>query len=289
MFVSRHYAAKAWTRFERRSVLLRAIRQESAYVLPVQLDATKLDGLRESVVYLDGIEQGPNGVAAAILHKLGGVHSGGGGLFNGYVPRNEYEATVVVGERPAGWEVLLFAYSLVKGTEQRQEQYFDHKMGFARVGEHIPIDEVLAVVQREMATVLSIARIFKAVLAPGPQQSAFGVPGEPGNVGSILHLADRFVAVYESFLDWAARLRGYATEHDEAHDLFASTARYADGPVEQLRDFVYKFRDSVDPLHEKVMAGENVDLKITLALDVGGADAGFSAARERFVQAQLES
>ena len=288
MFVSRHYAAKAWTRFERRSVLLRAIRQESAYLLPVQLDATKLDGLRESVVYLDGIKAGPDGVAAAILHKLGGVHSDGGGLFNGYVPRNEHEATVLVGERPAGWEYLLFAYSLVKGVEQLQERYLDHRMGFAPVGDYIPIDAVPGVVQQELGLGLSIGRVFMSVLAPEPQQAAFGAPGEPGSVEGIRHLADRFVAVYESFISWAARLRGYATESDEVHDLFVATSRYADGPVEQLRGFVYEFRDSVDPLHAKLMAGENVELEIKLSLDTGDASDGLNAARERFRQAQLE-
>jgi hypothetical protein len=58
--------------------------------------------------------------------------------------------------------------------------------------------------------------------------------------------------------------------------------------VEQLRGFVYEFRDSVDPLHAKLMAGENVELEIKLSLDTGDASDGLNAARERFRQAQLE-
>jgi hypothetical protein len=53
MFISRFYAEKMWTRHERRSVLARALEQRSAYVLPVRLDSTALDGLRPTLGYPD--------------------------------------------------------------------------------------------------------------------------------------------------------------------------------------------------------------------------------------------
>ena len=53
MFISRFYAEKMWTRHERRSALARALEQRSAYILPVRLDSTALDGLPPTVGYLD--------------------------------------------------------------------------------------------------------------------------------------------------------------------------------------------------------------------------------------------
>ena len=49
MFISRFYAEKMWTRHERRSALARALEQRSAYILPVRLDSTALDGLRPTM------------------------------------------------------------------------------------------------------------------------------------------------------------------------------------------------------------------------------------------------
>src|SRR5690348_5129328 len=53
MFISRFYAEKMWTNHERRSALARALEQRAAYILPIRLDATPLEGLRPTVAYLD--------------------------------------------------------------------------------------------------------------------------------------------------------------------------------------------------------------------------------------------
>ena len=73
MFVSRSYAEKMWTRHERRSALARAVSQESAYILPVRLDSTPLEGLRPTLGYLDVRQVGPDGIVNATLAKLTGT------------------------------------------------------------------------------------------------------------------------------------------------------------------------------------------------------------------------
>ncbi|SFQ44343.1 hypothetical protein [Amycolatopsis rubida] len=105
----------------------------------------------------------------------------------------------------------------------------------------------------ELATVISVTRNFAAVLSGNAHLSAFGAPGEAGDVPRIIHLASRYVAVYQSFLEWSYRLRGYATPSDEAHEVFAALARYADQLVERLRSFVYEFRDraGVSPVRSR--------------------------------------
>ncbi|WP_051728694.1 MULTISPECIES: TIR domain-containing protein [unclassified Amycolatopsis] len=284
VFVSRHYAAKPWTRFERRSVLLRALNQPEPYLLPVRLDATRLDGVRDSISYLDGNIVGTSGIASAICEKLGSEAAAGGrGGFNGYVPRNEHEATVLIGERPAAWEYLLFSYELVCGIERLHDAYLDHRMGFSHPADYVPVDQVPSTIQRELATVLSVIRNFAAVLSDDAQTAAFGVVGEAGDVPRIIHVASRYVAVYRSFLEWSYRLRGYATPSDEVHEVFAALARYADRPVERLRSFVYELRDRADPLHAQLLNGEDVTIQLTLPLEIAPeASAQFDQALEAF-------
>jgi len=73
MFISRFYAEKMWTRYERRSALVRALGQESVYILPVRLDSTILEGLHQTIAYLDAQLMGPDGIVSATLAKLTGA------------------------------------------------------------------------------------------------------------------------------------------------------------------------------------------------------------------------
>ena len=280
MFVSRHYAAKAWTRLERRSVLVRALNQPTPYLLPVRLDSTRLTGVRETISYLDGIRIGAKGVAMAIRQKLGGMQRAGGGSFNGLVPRNGQEVTVMVGERPAGWEYLLYAYQLVHGVELLHNRYLDHRMGFAEPAEFVAEEEIADVVGRELAIGNGIIRNFEIVMSDPAQRSAFG---PPGNVGQIVHLADRYISVYESFMQWASRIRSYAPRSVEARRLFESLASFAQQPVERMRTFTYKLRDMADPIHSQLVNGETATLVLHLPLEVTlDARAEFARAMKRF-------
>jgi hypothetical protein len=70
-FVSASYVAKAWPQHEFRNALAGAINSGSERVLPVRLDDTELPGLRSTIAYLDARKIGAEGVASAILEKLG--------------------------------------------------------------------------------------------------------------------------------------------------------------------------------------------------------------------------
>lgn len=283
MFVSRHYAAKPWTRLERRSVLVRALNQPTPYLLPVRLDHTQLDGVRSTISYLDGQAQGSSGIAAAIQQKLSGVQASGGGAFNGYVPRNEHEAATLVGERPPCWEYLMFSYSLVRRIEELHDKYLDFRMAFAESGGFVETDQVTTVIRREKASMENAIRNLDNVLSRRVNESAFGLPGEPGNLDQILHMASRYASVYESFLSWADRLRGLSTPSDEGRDVLAALALYAGQPIERMREFVYEFRAMADSLYAKVAAGESLHLNLTVKLEVSPEDsAQFDRALKRF-------
>lgn len=70
LFVSRHYKEKRWTLHELRAAVVGAARtRKRDYILPVQLDDTRLDELPGDIVYTR-IEKGSEAIGADILEKL---------------------------------------------------------------------------------------------------------------------------------------------------------------------------------------------------------------------------
>ena len=82
VFVSAEYAARDWTRHERRAALGRAVRERREYVLPARFDDTTLPGLQSDIVWVDLRNQTPQQFAAMIADKLaalGIITAGGAG------------------------------------------------------------------------------------------------------------------------------------------------------------------------------------------------------------------
>ena len=70
VFVSAEYAARDWTRLERRAALNRAVRERREYVLPARFDDTPLPGLLSDLVAVDLRTRTPQQFAAMIADKL---------------------------------------------------------------------------------------------------------------------------------------------------------------------------------------------------------------------------
>src|SRR5690348_5320724 len=68
--VSAEYAARDWTRLERRAALGRAVRERREYVLPARFDDTPLPGLLSDMVAIDLRNRTPQEFAAMIAAKL---------------------------------------------------------------------------------------------------------------------------------------------------------------------------------------------------------------------------
>ena len=69
IFVSKDYKERAWPNHELRSAQARALEDRGGYILPIQVDDTKLDGLPSTIGYLpiaDGIEK----IAKILIAKL---------------------------------------------------------------------------------------------------------------------------------------------------------------------------------------------------------------------------
>jgi hypothetical protein len=70
VFVSAEYAARDWTRLERRSALNRAVRERQEYVLPARFDDTPLPGPLSDMVAIDLRIRTPQEFAEMIAAKL---------------------------------------------------------------------------------------------------------------------------------------------------------------------------------------------------------------------------
>jgi hypothetical protein len=69
IFVSKHYAAKLWTRHELKTAQARAFRENEEYILPARFDATDIPGILPTVGYMDLQQKSPDQLAAAICKK----------------------------------------------------------------------------------------------------------------------------------------------------------------------------------------------------------------------------
>jgi antitoxin (DNA-binding transcriptional repressor) of toxin-antitoxin stability system len=98
VFVSAEYAARDWTRLERRAALARAVRERQEYVLPARFDDTPLPGLAPDVSYMDLRTKAPQQFAAVIVSKLAAL-----GIIGPTPPGDaETRARDVEVPRPAG-------------------------------------------------------------------------------------------------------------------------------------------------------------------------------------------
>jgi hypothetical protein len=78
VFVSAEYAARDWTRHERRAALGRAVRERREYVLPARFDDTPLPGLPSDMVTVDLRTRTPQQFAAMVADKLAALADAGG-------------------------------------------------------------------------------------------------------------------------------------------------------------------------------------------------------------------
>ncbi len=132
IFISRSYAAKAWTRHERRSALARAMDQRAAYVLPVRLDDTILDGLRPTVTYLDARDRCCRNCKRRSRQAYQLSLRAPCGHYP--APRIEVERQQILIDRPQAWEHLYFAAQLLHELKNAEPKYNDHEIGYAALG-----------------------------------------------------------------------------------------------------------------------------------------------------------
>ena len=75
IFISKHYKEKKWARHELRAILSRALAEKGAYVLPIRIDDTELDGRLPTVGFLsidpEAVQKSVAEICARLCEKIG--------------------------------------------------------------------------------------------------------------------------------------------------------------------------------------------------------------------------
>jgi hypothetical protein len=269
IFTSRHYATKMWPRQERRSALARAVEEKGAYILPVLLDDTQIDGFRPTVGHMDSRRWGIDRIVRELVNKLQG-RSGSPDAPIERSPRDEAETQRLIEQTPAGWEYMLLGGLLVQGLAEKDDEYRDHEAAYsAPSGVRVREDDALSYVQSELSNARTIIGNWERLLNGPALARAIGEPGEPGDAERLRHLAKRMTSAYSELMRWAARIRG-AARPDRYRRVFAILARFADQPLEQYRVWVREVVTGTDRVPAILGAPreEPVTLSFTLTLSI---------------------
>lgn len=73
VFLSKHYEAKLWTNHERQQAQAKAFKENREYILPVRLDDTEIQGIPQTIGYLDLRLMNIEEVYNALEYKLSGT------------------------------------------------------------------------------------------------------------------------------------------------------------------------------------------------------------------------
>jgi hypothetical protein len=267
MFISHYYATKMWPRHERRSALARALEERRAYILPVRLDDTPLEGLRPTVGYLDARVVGLEGIVRTALNKITGSAPAPPSEIT-RVPRTEAERQQILAERPRGWEFLYFAGQLLHERNGVEDKYRDHEIQYAALTGEVADDPVFGYITHRLNDAMSLANKMSALVGnTAAKERAFGPPGQAGDPERLAHLAKRWNSSYEEFMDWASRVRG-VTAPSEYHPLLDLLACYADDPVEKYRRMVDEYVAKIDGIPAALAAGEQIRIEMNLTISV---------------------
>jgi hypothetical protein len=267
IFVSHHYARKAWTNHQRQSAQARALFEQHAYLLPVRLDNTDLPGLRPTVGYVDARKTSPQALVDLIEQKLVTPTSPPPTKRYG-VPKGLDERRDLIAARPLAWEYLLFAGVLWDVREALEPKYRDHQLRYVRRSGTVldSREEAQAFINSAFQTIDAELPRAEDLLSLANQEWAFGPRGEPGDPERIVHLGTRVVEFYEYMLDWAAAIRAN-TPPEEYRRVFSLLADFVNRPIEMTREFIDRYIEQIGPVPEQLEKGETVQLTLDYVLE----------------------
>jgi TIR domain len=264
--LSRAFFTKQWTRRELGALAAREISGERKVILPVWHGVDHEFIVTRSPVLADRLgvstDLGMEKVATEISKAIGkaGLRDGGEvakgqerdageiedeGTELLSIPTSMEQRERLVSERADWWEYRLFAGRLMEGLLALEDKWQDHELrlpGGSRTT--LGAGSVAEFISREMAWLGRQVATVKRILAPAILERAFGAPGEAGEPEQIEAAARRVVALYESLLDWAARIRNTdcGSEDEEVIEL---TAQMVDQPLREIREFIQTCADQI--------------------------------------------
>ncbi|WP_236788846.1 toll/interleukin-1 receptor domain-containing protein [Amycolatopsis sp. GM8] len=233
LFISRHYAEKRWSSYERKAF---------------------------RVVGTDGIVEG-------VLAKLGSTRTETASRFDGKVPRTTDAMNLLLTERPPAWEYLPYAAVLRQGMDSLEDRSHDYLLEYApRRDEYFDSENVYEILKNNFGALDRIINAFNRVFSEDVQERAFGRPGEAGDPDRIIHLGRRFSSVYEELLDFASKPRSMDIGDDNLRTAAQVQARWVGQPLDALRSFVDDFVREADTISARLASSEPINIEMTVVL-----------------------
>jgi hypothetical protein len=301
VILSRAFLSKQWTQRELAALAAREISGKTKVILPVWHGVDHEFIVGRSPVLADrlgvstdlGIEKVATEVSRAIGKEGLGepsherqssapaeVAQGESELLS--IPTIGDQREQLVSENAEWWEYRLFAGRLMEGLLNLESKRQDHELrlpGGSRgsLGEH-SIAEFLS---QEAGWLRRQVGSMNRILAPAVLERAFGARGEAGDPEQIEAAARRVMEVYESLLDWGARLRNTDGEVGE-EEVLELMAQMVDQPLREIREFIRTYADQIARLNILSEGGteENpveIELTLTLTIDSQVQDQIFAA------------
>lgn len=266
VILSPAFFAKEWPQRELAGLAARELATKAKVILPVWHNVdheyiakrSPLLADRLGVVTSIGIDKIALEVAEVLGEEApGGCPEGAVGLDEGcagqsddqsvsllQIPVTDAAQEQLIGEEPRWWEYRLYAGALMQGRIELEGKWHDHDLRLPRGPRRVPSESPSQFLSRETAELSRYMETLDRVFDPEILEQAFGPPGKPGDSQRIVYVARGVVQIYESLMDWAAELRSVSVA-SEYHAILELTARMADGPVRQTRDFIQRAADQI--------------------------------------------
>lgn len=290
VILSRAFFAKEWTQRELGALASREIDAKTKVILPIWYGVDHHYIVARSPVLADrlgvstdvGIEKVASEVSRAIekASEQGDdagereapapeVEQEGSELLS--IPTDMEERRRLVAEGAEWWEYRLFAGRLMEGLVGLEGKWQDHELRLpAGPRSGLGADPVAGFLSRETGWMRRQIATLDRIFAPAVLEEAFGVPGEAGDPERIEAAARRLIALYESLLDWAARVRNTDVGGQE-EEVIELAAQLVDRPLHEIRDFIRSCADQIARLEILSKPGTEqnpVEIRLTLELTI---------------------
>jgi hypothetical protein len=189
-------------------------------------------------------------------------------------------------QKPFAWEYRLFsqAYSdeITRCSALTRDLQYGVALGRAvRFGE---LSEFTAWVQTKTSEIQSFVQSAdKIVNAALP--TAFGPPGQPGNVEEIIYAAQRLGLVYRRLLEWTSEFR-HADSEEHFHAVLAIVARASQNVISELEGFSRTLQQEINSAvsrYERTKEPQSLELTLKLTVpDLTDLDAELHKLAEHF-------
>jgi hypothetical protein len=169
-------------------------------------------------------------------------------------------------EKPKGWEYLVFAKALQERVRSQESKRLDAELGIS-FGPVINLSDRAAAigwVSAKFAQITQTTEHLSLALNSGIEK-AVGMPGEPGDIRRIVHLASRIADGYAQALEWTLEFRRLSVEA-ELEKLMNLASRFSANMLSEIETFSEELYGRVKDVLDNHSPGDVVNFTLTLTV-----------------------